>query len=154
MSNEIRRLGIISLHASPLARLGEGPNGGLNVYVREICRALSKLGVATDVFTRVPGAEPASVHQLAELSRVIEIPLGSENLDRRQLSTLIPSFTAAVAAWDGSGDYDLLWSHYWLSALTAEPLHRQFGSPWAHTGHTWGVVKNQQLAPGAQLEPE
>ena len=43
---------MISVHTSPLARLGEKDAGGLNVYVRELSRQLGRLGVAVDVFTR------------------------------------------------------------------------------------------------------
>ena len=48
----IGRVAMISVHTSPLARLGEKDAGGLNVYVRQLSRQLGRLGVAVDVFTR------------------------------------------------------------------------------------------------------
>ena len=33
-------------------------------------------------------------------------------------------------------------------------LRGRLGLPWAHTAHTLGLVKNRQLAPGDQPEPE
>ena len=50
-----RRIAMISLHTSPTATLGANANGGLNVYVREVCAAFSRRGVATEVFTRCQG---------------------------------------------------------------------------------------------------
>ena len=46
------RVAFISFHASPLAAPGEGKAGGMNVYVRQLARALGNAGVAVDVFTR------------------------------------------------------------------------------------------------------
>ena len=46
------RVAFISFHASPLAAPGEGKAGGMNVYVRQLARALGNSGVAVDVFTR------------------------------------------------------------------------------------------------------
>src|SRR5260370_34561854 len=45
-----RRIAVISMHTSPTASLGQNANGGLNVYVREVCSAFSDQGIATDGF--------------------------------------------------------------------------------------------------------
>ena len=60
---------MITTHTSPTATLGQNANGGLNVYVRELCMLLSQRGVATDVFTRRVGAGCPDVEDLAPLSR-------------------------------------------------------------------------------------
>ena len=41
------RVAVLSVHTCPLAPLGGWETGGMNVYVRELCRGLSRLGVAT-----------------------------------------------------------------------------------------------------------
>ena len=53
---------ILSLHTSPLAQPGSGDGGGMNVYVRELSSALTRAGIACEVFTRAwaPGL-PSSV---------------------------------------------------------------------------------------------
>lgn len=154
MSNGVGRIAVLSVHASPLARLGEGANGGLNVYVREVCRALGEIGVATDVFTRVPAGERVHVEPLAPLSRVVHIPAGERDSGRERLLESVPAFATGVRAFAAAGEgYDLLYSHYWLSGLAAAILRDHLGLPWVHTAHTWAVVKNQRLAPGAQPEP-
>jgi D-inositol-3-phosphate glycosyltransferase len=50
--------------------------------------------------------------------------------------------------------YDLIYSHYWLSGLAACCLRSSLRLPWAHTAHTLAVVKNRKLAPGDQPEPD
>jgi len=147
---------MITLHTSPTATLGQNANGGLNVYVRELCALLSQRGVATDVFTRCPGPDCRDVEELAPLSRVVYLPAGSPGLDKYRLLEHVSCFTDAVEGFiDGSGlRYDLIYSHYWLSGLSACALRHRLCLPWAHTAHTLAVVKNRHLAPGAEPEPE
>src|SRR5215469_17286122 len=90
------RVAMITLHTSPTAALGQNANGGLNVYVRELCTLLSRRGVATDVFTRRPGSGCPDVEQLAPLSRVVYLPAGADGLDKYRLLDHVPCFTDAV----------------------------------------------------------
>ncbi|MGH7301011.1 MAG: glycosyltransferase, partial [Candidatus Rokuibacteriota bacterium] len=46
------RVAMLSVHTCPLAALGGKDTGGMNVYVRELGRALGRLGLEVDVFTR------------------------------------------------------------------------------------------------------
>lgn len=147
---------MITLHTSPTATLGHNANGGLNVYVRELCTQLSACGVATDVFTRCLGPDCPDIEELAPLSRVVYLPAGSPELGKYRLLEHVPAFTDAVQdviQTSGSG-YDLIYSHYWLSGLAACALRRRLRLPWAHTAHTLALVKNRQLAPGDVPEPE
>ena len=149
---------MITLHTSPTATLGHNANGGLNVYVRELCTQLSRRGVATDVFTRClgPASHDPDVEELAPLSRVVYLPAGPPQLDKYRLLGHVPAFTDAVQDFiERSGlRYDLIYSHYWLSGLIACALRHRLRLPWAHTAHTLALVKNRQLAPGDVPEPE
>lgn len=155
-SGRPRRVAVISLHTSPTASLGRRANGGLNVYVREVCRAFSRRGVATDVFTRCVGVDCPTTEELAPDSRVVYLPAGPIDLDKYRLLDEVPVFTEHVRDFIlGSGlTYDLLYSHYWLSGLTACALRGRLRLPWAHTAHTLALVKNRRLAPGDRPEPE
>jgi D-inositol-3-phosphate glycosyltransferase len=143
------------MHTSPTASLGRHANGGLNVYVREICTAFSDRGVATDIFTRRLSSDDPSVEQLAPLSRVIYLPAGA-GLDKYSLYDEVPAFAARIAdfAMREGIHYDLLYSHYWLSGEVACLLRPQLSAGWAHIAHTLGLVKNRTLAAGARPEPE
>jgi D-inositol-3-phosphate glycosyltransferase len=150
-----RRIAVISMHTSPTASLGQNANGGLNVYVREICTAFSERGIATDIFTRKQSIDDPSVELLAPLSRVIYLPAGN-GLDKYSLYREVPSFAAQVAEF-AAGEkvaYDLLYSHYWLSGEVACLLRPNLATGWAHIAHTLGLVKNRTLAAGARPEPE
>ncbi len=149
-----RRIAVISVHTSPTASLGQNGNGGLNVYVREVCSAFSDRGIATDVFTRKQSADDPVIERLAELSRVIYLPAG-RGLDKYSLYDRVPEFAVQVldfAEREGSS-YDLLFSHYWLSGEVACLLRPQLAAGWAHIAHTLGLVKNRTLAAGARPEP-
>ena len=149
-----RRIAVISMHTSPTASLGQNGNGGLNVYVREVCTAFSDRGIATDIFTRKQSPDDPMVESLAPLSRVIYLPAGRD-LDKYALYNEVPAFAAAVNAHAISEQlqYDLLYSHYWLSGEVACLLRPQLATGWAHIAHTLGLVKNRTLANGARPEP-
>ena len=149
-----RRIAVISMHTSPTASLGESANGGLNVYVREICSTFSDRGIATDVFTRRQSADDPDIEPLARLSRVVYLPAG-RGLDKYSLYEEVPSFANRIrdfAATEGIS-YDLVFSHYWLSGEVACLLRPRLAVGWAHVAHTLGVVKNRTLAAGARPEP-
>ena len=146
-----RRIAVISMHTSPTASLGQNGNGGLNVYVREICTAFSERGIATDVFTRKQSPDDPWVEVLAPLSRVIYLPAG-RGLDKYSLYNEVPAFADRIdefATAEGLS-YDLLFSHYWLSGEVACLLRPELAASWAHIAHTLGLVKNQHLASGAR----
>jgi D-inositol-3-phosphate glycosyltransferase len=141
------------MHTSPTASLGRSENGGLNVYVRQVCAAFSERGIATDVFTRRGPSDPA-IEYLAPNSCVIYLPAGRD-LDKYALHEQVPAFAHQVmdfAEFEGAS-YDFVFSHYWLSGEVARLLRPQLAVGWAHVAHTLGLVKNRTLAAGARPEP-
>jgi D-inositol-3-phosphate glycosyltransferase len=142
------------MHTSPTASLGQDGNGGLNVYVREVCSVFSDRGIATDIFTRRQSPDDPAIESLAPLSRVIYLPAG-RSLDKYSLYNEVPGFAAGIRTFAESEQlqYDLLYSHYWLSGEVACLLRPGMGAGWAHIAHTLGLVKNRTLASGAQPEP-
>ncbi len=150
-----RRIAVISMHTSPTASLGQNANGGLNVYVREICTAFSERGIATDIFTRKQSIDDPNVEHLAALSRVIYLPAG-QGLDKYSLYNEVPSFAGRILEFAAGENisYNLLYSHYWLSGEVACLLRPRLAASWAHIAHTLGLVKNRTLAAGARPEPD
>jgi D-inositol-3-phosphate glycosyltransferase len=123
----------------------------MNVYIREVCRALSERGVATDVFT-VSG-DGASPTQLAPLSLVIPVNAPTDRTDKYSLLDVAPLFADRIAAAATLRPYDAIYSHYWLSGAVAALLQPRLGIPWLHTAHTLALVKNRTLPVGARPEP-
>ncbi len=142
------------MHTSPTASLGRSANGGLNVYVHEICNAFSDRGIATDVFTRMQSPDDPTFEVLAPHSRVIYLEAGL-GLEKYSLYHEVPWFAAQIRqfAAEENISYDLLYSHYWLSGEVACLLRPELSTGWAHIAHTLGLVKNQTLAAGEVPEP-
>jgi len=142
------------MHTSPTASLGQNGNGGLNVYVREVATAFSDRGIATDIFTRRQSPDDPAIESLAPLSRVIYLPAG-RSLDKYSLFGEVPGFARGIQSFADREhlNYDMLYSHYWLSGEVACLLRAEMDVAWAHTAHTLGLVKNRTLASGARPEP-
>ena len=84
------------MHASPIAPLGAGENGGLNVYIRAVCEELSRRGVPSEVFTRRSSSEGAERLQLAERSWVTRLAVGpAQELEPRLGPERPPGRTSA-----------------------------------------------------------
>src|SRR3989440_9629072 len=153
----LKPLAIVSLHASPVAALGAGENGGMNVYVRAVCEELSRRGIPTEVFTRRTSVDGPERVRLAEKSWVTRLRVGpAEDLDKGGLFDLLPSFTEAVLGEQRRRriGYGLVHNHYWLSGLGGARLRDEWKVPWFPTVHTLARVKNEQAAEGAVLEPD
>ena len=142
------RIAMLSYHTCPLAMLGGKKTGGMNVYVRDLSRALAKLGIAVDVFTRSQDdCAPRVVHDLGPGARVIHIPAGPErpipvNDTERYLDEFVTNILA-FGAREGL-HYDVIHSHYWLSGLAAKSLSTVWGgTPIVQMFHTLGHMKNQ-----------
>jgi D-inositol-3-phosphate glycosyltransferase len=142
------------MHTSPTASLGQNGDGGLNVYVREVASAFSDRGIATDIFTRRQSDDDPAIEALAPLSRVIYLAAG-RSLDKYSLYNEVPGFAEEIRAFAEKEriQYDLLYSHYWLSGEVACLLRPRISAGWAHIAHTLGLVKNRTLASGARPEP-
>src|SRR3989440_142892 len=153
----LKPLAIVSLHASPLAALGAGENGGMNVYVRAVCEELSRRGIPTEVFTRRSGPDGPQRVRLHQNSWVTQVEAGEPRpVDKGRLLDLLPAFTDGVLrqARHAPDGYSLIHSHYWLSGWTAARLAAEWDLPWVHTAHTLARVKNERAASGAGLEPD
>src|ERR1700730_1829675 len=143
------------MHTSPTGSLGQDGNGGLNVYVREVCSAFSDRGAAPDTFPRRQSGDDPAIESLAPLSRVVYLPAG-RSLDKYSLYNEVPGFAAGMRSFAETQqlEYDLLYSHYWLSGEVACLLRPGMGVGWAHIAHTLGLVKNRTLASGARPETD
>ncbi|HEX9095732.1 MAG TPA: glycosyltransferase [Candidatus Dormibacteraeota bacterium] len=144
------------MHASPVASLGAGENGGMNVYIRAVCEELSRRGIASEVFTRRSSTDGPDRVQLAERSWVTRLAVGPpDDVEKARLFDLLPDFAEAVLGEQRRhGGFSLIHSHYWLSGWVASRLRDEWNLPWFHTFHTLARVKNERAAEGAVVEPE
>ena len=148
------RIAEISVHGCPLRPLGSNDAGGMNLHVRQLSRELGKLGVEVDVFTRWhDSGEPEMM--IGEKARLIHIAAGNrEDMSKTDIYQHLPHFLDNLRRFleREKTPYDVLHSHYWLSASVAERLKEQLRIPHVVTFHTLGEIKNR--ARPAEMEPE
>jgi D-inositol-3-phosphate glycosyltransferase len=146
---------MISVHSSPLARLGGKEAGGMNVYVRELSRELGKRGVAVDMFTRSQEPHTPTIIEVAPNVRVINLHTGpAAPYDKNWVLTYLPEFVGRVRCFADGQDlaYDLIHSHYWLSGEAALRLRRSWGVPVVQMFHTLGALKNEVARAAEETE--
>lgn len=148
-----RAIAVLSVHASPVGRLGQGENGGMNLAVRELCAGLSARGVPTDVFVRRDDPSAPAEQLLAPGSRLVRLDAGPPRpLPKSRLVTELPLVTRALLAHVASEgrQYRLVHSHYWLSGWVARRAAQVWEVPWVHSFHTLARMK---AAAGLPDEP-
>ncbi|MFW5973604.1 MAG: glycosyltransferase, partial [Bacteroidota bacterium] len=120
----MKRIALISEHASPLDALGGVDSGGQNVYVAQVGRHLARSGYHVDVFTRRTRPELPLVVEVQPEFRVVNVPAGPPTFVRKEeLLAHMPEFTRFVLKFFGSGSpYDLLHANFWMSGLVAAEI--------------------------------
>jgi D-inositol-3-phosphate glycosyltransferase len=152
----MHRIAMISVHSCPLATLGGKETGGMNVYIRELCRELAKEGFLIDIFTRSQNPSiPQAVH-LNESVRVIHLKAGYEApYDKNQVWSHLPEFLDAMErfSYEEGTFYNLIHSHYWLSGWVGARLSSKWNIPLLTMFHTMAYFKNRVLTPLGKSEP-
>jgi D-inositol-3-phosphate glycosyltransferase len=149
----VRRVGLISVHTSPLDQPGAGDGGGLNVYVREVARRMGARGVEVDVFTR--RTDPAQPDSMTIAPGVLLHHLTAgpvEPVAKEELATLLCPFELALATHPRLLGLEVLHAHYWLSGWVGRRVARRTDIPLVQTFHTLAALKNATLAPGDRPE--
>ncbi|HEX8997854.1 MAG TPA: glycosyltransferase [Ktedonobacterales bacterium] len=139
---------MFSLHTSPIAQLGRTRDaGGMNVYIRELSRELGRGGIYVDIFTRRSHPDTPEIQQIAERVRLVTITAGpTEPMPPSALHPYLGEFTRRVARFAERNEhpYDMVHSHYWLSAAAAAPLACAWDVPQVTMFHTVERLKGQQ----------
>ncbi|MPZ72682.1 MAG: glycosyltransferase [Nitriliruptorales bacterium] len=149
----LRRVGLLSVHTSPLEQPGAGDSGGMNVYLTSLARQLRRRGIAVDVFTRSTGTDlPPTVH-LDDGVAVHHISAGPSRAAKSELASHLCAFYLTMAGHPQVAELDVVHGHYWMGGWVGRHLRRRYGMPLIQSFHTLGRVKNSTLAPGDQPEP-
>jgi D-inositol-3-phosphate glycosyltransferase len=127
----------------------------MNVYIREVSRHLSRLGVGVDVYTRLQGPEHSMAAPLAEHARVIHIPAGpARYMPKEQVVQHLPEFICNMREFvnQNEASYDVVHAHYWLSGRVAGYFKNVWHAPMVAMFHTLAELKNQVSSSGAESE--
>jgi D-inositol-3-phosphate glycosyltransferase len=148
-------LAVISAHTCPLAALGGWETGGMNVYVRELGRALADRGARLDIFTRRQACGTPDVEEFAPGARVIHIDAGPQRrVDKYDVLDYLPEFACGVQRWRAvTGiSYDLIHAHYWLSGRIGILFRERWDVPMVCMFHTLAQIKNRVAESAAERE--
>lgn len=145
----MQRLGVLSLHTSPLVQPGTGDGGGMNVYVRELVASLAQAGVGCQVYTRRWSHELPDVVDVEPGFRVVHIDAGDPGLPKESLPETVEAFTKGVLSHLVDHPVDAIHANYWLSGVVGHAIKHALDLPLVSTFHTLGEVK----ARGGDPEP-
>jgi D-inositol-3-phosphate glycosyltransferase len=139
------RIAMISAHSCPVGKLGAKDTGGMSVYIRELAYELGRQGHLVDVYTRVHDPNDRQTYSLGQNARLIHLRAGEDaEIGKLAVYPCLPEFTRNLESFrKRSGlQYDLIFSHYWLSGLAGEYLQQWWHIPHITMFHTLGAVKN------------
>jgi phosphoheptose isomerase len=142
----MKRIAMISEHASPLAVLGGVDAGGQNVYVGQLARHLAGLGYHVDVFTRRDGPQLPETAEWIGGVRIVHVPAGpAETVPKEELLPHMAEFTRNMlrVVRRRPGGYALAHANFWMSGLVAAELKQAIDLPFVVTFHALGRVRRQ-----------
>lgn len=140
----MKKIALISEHASPLASVGSVDSGGQNVYVAQVARHLARAGVQVDVFTRKDNPLLADEQRWLDGVNVIHVPAGPPcYLPKEQMLSCMGAFSAHLQQHFSrqTQGYDVIHANFFMSALAALPVAQSHGVPLVVTFHALGKVR-------------
>lgn len=142
----MRKIALISEHASPLALAGGIDAGGQNIYVAHVARQLAQRGFHVDVFTRSDSARLPSVVPFAPNARVVHVPAGPAcNLPKEKLLPYMPAFGEFLIDFFQREEigYDVMHANFFMSGAAALRVKAALGIPLVTTFHALGRVRRR-----------
>ncbi|MFC2022384.1 glycosyltransferase, partial [Chloroflexota bacterium] len=139
------RIAMLSAHSCPVGNLGAKDTGGMSVYIRELARELGKQGQLVDIYTRVHDPTDPQIINLGQNARLIHLRAGeNEEIHKLAVYSYLPDFACNLENFRKHNNlqYDLVFSHYWLSAWAGTYLEQWWQVPHITMFHTLGAVKN------------
>lgn len=147
---QLRRIALVSDHASPLAAPGSIDCGGQNVYVAHLARELAAAGYLVDIFTRRDAIGQSQLVRWSANTRVIHVPAGPAHyVPKEQMLPHMQAFARWVTRFARRQPalYEVVHANFFMSGMVAEHLRQALGIPFVITFHALGQVR--KLAQGA-----
>jgi D-inositol-3-phosphate glycosyltransferase len=142
----MRRIALISEHASPVAPLGGVNNGGQNVYVAHIARNLAAAGYEVDIFTRKDHPSLPDVKEWLPGVRIIYVPAGpAEYIPKEDLFQFMDLFAEYTIDFFKQQEqpYDIVHANFWMSGWIALQIKQKLNIPFVITFHALGRVRRE-----------
>jgi D-inositol-3-phosphate glycosyltransferase len=145
MTRENLRIAMLSAHSCPVGKLGAKDTGGMSVYIRELAKELGKQGHPVDIYTRSHDPADPQIIYLGHGARLIHLMAGEDNdIHKLALYCYLPEFTCNLENFRRENllEYDIVFSHYWLSTWAGAYLKQWWQVPHVAMFHTLGLIKN------------
>lgn len=142
----MRRIALISDHASPLAVLGGVDSGGQNVYVAQVAKHLAAMEYKIDVFTRRDSENLPEIVEWMPGVRIVHVPAGPPAfVPKEELLPCMKEFTDYMVEFcrQRAVDYDLLHANFWMSGLVAADVKEATDTPFVITFHALGRIRRE-----------
>ena len=123
----------ISFHTSPFGNIGKFDSGGLNVYVQQISKQLSKENNVT-----VVTAEKAENFKTDNLE-FYSLDLFEPGLSVDDKEIHLQEFKIKLEENFELENFDIIHAHYWLSGLVAKQISEEKNIPYIFTSHSLGI---------------
>lgn len=152
MTNEIKSIAMLSTHGyfDPIPQLGRTDTGGQVVYVLELAKAISKIGIKVDIYTRWFDKNKKQVDPVPGYPEVniIRIKAGPwEFIPKEFIYEVLPVLSTNMINFikENKLDYDLYHGHYVDAGIVAIDVAKAFKKPSYFTAHSLGAWKKDQM---------
>jgi mannosylfructose-phosphate synthase len=149
LGKKISRICILSVHGyvDPKPILGKTDTGGQVTYVLELAKAMARMGVKVDIYTR-RFHHKKMVERVARGVRIVRIPCcGSGFINKEKIFPCLDTFVNNMERFMKKNGlrYDIYHSHYWDAGYVAMKLTGRLGYFFIHTFHSLGAWKKEQM---------
>ncbi len=152
MIKKFKRIAMLSTHGyfDPVPQLGRTDTGGQVVYVLELAKAISKLGIKVDIFTRWFDKSQKQIDPVPGYPdvNVIRIQSGPwEFIPKERIYEVLPELIENMKIFirKNNFDYDLYHGHYVDAGIVTIAVADAFEKPSYFTAHSLGAWKRDQM---------
>jgi len=147
-----KSIAMLSTHGyfDAVPKLGRTDTGGQVVYVLELAKALGRMGIDVDIYTRWFDENDKQINPVPGVPnvRVIKIRAGDWGFVPKEfIYDLLPELTDNMVKFikENKLDYDLYNGHYVDAGIVALDVAKRLGRPCYFTPHSLGAWKQDQM---------
>jgi mannosylfructose-phosphate synthase len=147
-----KSIAMLSTHGyfDPVPQLGQTDTGGQVTYVLELAKAISKMGINVDIYTRWFDEERKLIDPVRDYPdvRVIRIPCGGcQFVVKEEIYQYLPALAGNMVSFirDNNLDYDLFHGHYVDAGIVTLDVAKAFQKRAYFTPHSLGAWKRDQM---------
>jgi len=155
--NKIESICLLSTHGyvDPIPRLGMTDTGGQVVYVLELAKALVKLNINVDIYTRWFDPSKEQIDPVMDYPniRIMRIPAGSwKFMPKENIYVVLPDLSKNMIRFIQKQNlkYDLFHGHYVDAGIVTIDVAKAFNKPAFFTAHSLGAWKRQLMGGEAE----